>query len=318
MNYIDLIIIAILLYHMIRGYYLGFWPLFARLISFFIAIYGATLLYKSVGDLIHQYFISVGAFAYGIGYLFSFFIIQLIINLLINKLFFLIPLHIRQHKISKIAGIIPGFLDGAIFIAMILLVLLISPTPASIRDDISSSKIASYTTDKLKDVQNTTNKIFGGSIDNALSLLTTKSEGEGTISIPYHPSKLSVDEAAEIKMLRLVNEERAKVGAPALVKDQTIVPVARAHSRDMWVRGYFSHENPDGKDPFDRMKAGGVKFIYAGENIALAPNVDVSHKGLMNSPGHKRNILDPNFRRVGIGIIDGGIYGQMYTQDFAD
>jgi len=90
------------------------------------------------------------------------------------------------------------------------------------------------------------------------------------------------------------------LGAKPLRVDSTIVPVARAHSRDMWERSYFSHTNPDGETSADRMARGGVKFLVAGENLALAPTVETAHEGLMNSPGHRRNILDPQFSRIGI------------------
>jgi uncharacterized protein YkwD len=55
-----------------------------------------------------------------------------------------------------------------------------------------------------------------------------------------------------------------------------------------------------------------------GENLALAPSVDLAHIGLMNSPSHRENILDPNFKRIGIGIIDADPYGKMITQVFTD
>lgn len=55
-----------------------------------------------------------------------------------------------------------------------------------------------------------------------------------------------------------------------------------------------------------------------GENIGYAPDVDTAHRGLMNSPEHKKNILDPAFHRVGIGIISTKSFGIMVTQDFAN
>jgi uncharacterized protein YkwD len=75
----------------------------------------------------------------------------------------------------------------------------------------------------------------------------------------------------------------------------------------MFARGYFAHETPEGRSPFDRMSADGVKFMTAGENLALAPTLQVAHNGLMKSPGHRANILAKDFGRVGIGILDGGI-----------
>jgi uncharacterized protein YkwD len=61
----------------------------------------------------------------------------------------------------------------------------------------------------------------------------------------------------------------------------------------MFQQGFFAHVDQDGRSPFDRMKAGNVTFGAAGENLALAPTVQIAHDGLMNSPGHRANILNP-------------------------
>ena len=84
----------------------------------------------------------------------------------------------------------------------------------------------------------------------------------------------------------------------------------------MFARGYFSHYTPERKDPFDRMRASDVKFLTAGENLAFGKTLSVCHQGLMNSPGHRANILHDSFGRVGIGILDGGVYGLMISQEF--
>src|SRR3989475_1836610 len=117
-------------------------------------------------------------------------------------------------------------------------------------------------------------------------------------------------------MLELVNGERIAAGLRPLTADPELVQVARQHSADMFARGYFANDTPEGRDPFERMREANVGFLTAGENLALAPTVQVAHRGLMNSPGHRANILHSQFGRVGIGIMDGGIRGLMITQDF--
>ena len=94
--------------------------------------------------------------------------------------------------------------------------------------------------------------------------------------------------------------------------------MARRHSADMFARGYFAHDTPEGLDPFARMREAHVRYLTAGENLALAPTLLVAHSGLMNSPGHRANILHPQFGRLGIGIMDGGIRGLMVSQEFRD
>ena len=104
-----------------------------------------------------------------------------------------------------------------------------------------------------------------------------------------------------------------------IFRDRLAPPVTNNEIANLYqefARGYFAHDTPEGRDPFERMREANVRFLTAGENLALAPTVQVAHRGLMNSPGHRANILHPQFGRVGIGILDGGIRGLMITQDF--
>jgi uncharacterized protein YkwD len=117
-------------------------------------------------------------------------------------------------------------------------------------------------------------------------------------------------------MLDLVNAERVANGLQPLAPDPELTEVARRHSADMFARGYFAHDTPEGRTPFDRMHESNIRFLTAGENLALAPTLSIAHRGLMNSPGHRRNILRPQFGRVGIGIMDGGMRGLMVSQEF--
>jgi uncharacterized protein YkwD len=119
-------------------------------------------------------------------------------------------------------------------------------------------------------------------------------------------------------MLELINQERTRAGLRLLVADQSIRPVARAHSLEMFQLDYFSHTSPTAGSPFDRMKAGGIGYLAAGENLAFAPNVEIAHQGLMNSPGHRANILRAEFGRVGIGVIRSQFQGSMFTQNFTN
>jgi len=159
-----------------------------------------------------------------------------------------------------------------------------------------------------------------GDLDKSLTFITITSdpESEKRIDLGFTTTNVSVDAKDEAAMLVLLNHERTTRGLPALTLNDKARAVARTYSADMFARGFFSHINPEGKTPFDRMKAGGVKYGSAGENLALAPTLQLAHTGLMNSPGHRANILSPDYRTVGIGIVDGGPYGLMVTQDFTD
>lgn len=120
----------------------------------------------------------------------------------------------------------------------------------------------------------------------------------------------------EQEMLKLVNEERAAAGLNPLKMDPKLVEIARMKSQDMILKNYFSHTSPTYGDPFTMMKDYGVQFGYAGENLAGNPSMQNAHRDLMNSPGHRANILNPNYTHIGIGIVEGGAYGKMFTQLF--
>lgn len=120
----------------------------------------------------------------------------------------------------------------------------------------------------------------------------------------------------ELQLFQLVNQERLQAGLSALKIHTGLVELARLKSSDMLALNYFAHQSPTYGSPFEMMQQAGIAYSYAGENLAGAPSVDRAHSSLMNSPGHRANILNPDFTHVGIGIVDGGPYGKMITQMF--
>lgn len=132
---------------------------------------------------------------------------------------------------------------------------------------------------------------------------------------PIDPSNVNLT-ADEQQMLNLVNAERAKNGLAPLKINMNVVKVARVKAQDMISNKYFSHNSPTYGSPFDMMKHFGITYRTAGENLAGAPTVNSAHTNLMNSSGHRANILNGNFKEVGIGIVDGGPYGKVYVQLF--
>ncbi|WP_408955260.1 CAP domain-containing protein [Natroniella sp. ANB-PHB2] len=122
----------------------------------------------------------------------------------------------------------------------------------------------------------------------------------------------------EREMLELVNQERRERGLNELKTDYQLVKVARAKSQDMIDEDYFSHQSPNYGSPFDMLRRINVSYNIAGENLAGASRVELAHQELMNSPGHRENILHSDYTHIGIGVIEGGRYGRMYTQIFAN
>lgn len=136
--------------------------------------------------------------------------------------------------------------------------------------------------------------------------------------VPETPEVESNASEYEMKVLELVNAERAKYGLAALTWDNKLADVARAHSRDMAERNFFSHNNPDGKTPFDRIKAAGINYSSAGENIAAGQKTpEEVVEAWMNSEGHRANILNASFKKLGVGYVTSNQgYKTYWTQNF--
>ena len=105
------------------------------------------------------------------------------------------------------------------------------------------------------------------------------------------------------EMLNLINQERAANGVLQLKWNEELAKVAQAKAQDMVDNNYFSHTSPTYGSPFDMMKSFGISYRYAGENIAKNSSVAKAHTALMNSEGHRKNILNSNFTSIGIGIV---------------
>ncbi len=120
----------------------------------------------------------------------------------------------------------------------------------------------------------------------------------------------------EMNMLNWINEERAKVGVAPLRIDVELSKWARIKSQDMKDNNYFSHHSPTYGSPFEMMRNAGIQYRSAAENISSSQSPLISHHRLMASDGHRRNILNPNFTHIGIGIVDQNSSGVLVTQLF--
>lgn len=131
------------------------------------------------------------------------------------------------------------------------------------------------------------------------------------INIPQTDSSVT---SYEKEVVRLVNEERAKNGLSSLTYDWELSRVARYKSQDMKDNNYFSHTSPTYGSPFQMMKSFGITYRTAGENIARGyktPEAVVN--GWMNSSGHRANILNTSYTRIGVGYVkDGNYWTQMF------
>ena len=112
----------------------------------------------------------------------------------------------------------------------------------------------------------------------------------------------------------MVNQERTKAGLKPLTWDADLANVAQVKAKDMSDNNYFDHNSPTYGSPFEMMKKFGISYRAAGENLAGSSRAERAHVGLMNSEGHRKNILNPNFTHMGIGVDKSTRYGYIYVQ----
>ncbi|HEU4411746.1 MAG TPA: CAP domain-containing protein [Polyangiaceae bacterium] len=164
----------------------------------------------------------------------------------------------------------------------------------------------------------------GGEVGEATSLAAEAGaavappEGDGAIA--------AVPAGLAGEVFNLVNQARAQprvcgtqsfAAAPALRWDDRLGRAAQSHSTDMATKNYFSHTSPDGRTFVDRVKAEGYTFSALGENIAAGQTTASQVvNAWLKSAGHCKNIMNPNFRDIGIGHATGGSFGVYWTQDF--
>lgn len=149
---------------------------------------------------------------------------------------------------------------------------------------------------------------------------------------PRTPSVSSAEgvSSLEMEMFELVNRARLDPANSAETKghalplkwNPSLAAVAREHSRDMLMRGYFAHNDPEGRSPGMRVKAAGIPWQATAENIAAFDSVTGAETAFMSEPrfahNHRANILNPKYTEVGIGIVQDRSGRNYITQEFIE
>ena len=306
-----------------RGFVLGALDVGAIMLT----LGAAVSLYPVVGSLLDDYLALPGTLGNVLGFTLVFVLAwalyqlaaSLVRALLAAPFAALPPLRL----LNEVAGLLPGFVKGAVVVALLAAALRSLPMGPGLRGIVEGSAVLDRTAPVGRAVAPDLPPLLGR-LGLDLTVVAPPpqaptSPGRGERGVQFPPGLATeVDPTSELRMLELLNAERAASGLATLTMDDRLRAVARGHSEEMFRLSYFAHESPVSGTPFDRLRAGGVRFGAAGENLAYAPNVEAAHRGLMNSPDHRKNILTPAFRRVGIGVLRTQAWGRMFTQAFTD
>lgn len=139
--------------------------------------------------------------------------------------------------------------------------------------------------------------------NNVTAIQVIQKQFEYSLEGYYGVSSGALRTSYEKQMFHLVNAIRVRKGLEALTWNDLVADVARDHSDDMAKNDYFNHTSLDGRSPFDRMSDAGLVYRTAGENLATGQfSAIFAHEGLMNSYGHRKNIVNSRFEQIGVGV----------------
>ena len=318
MNWVDWVLIALVALVGLAGWHRGLIRGVLDTATWIASLLLAFLFYQPLGYWLHR----------GIGWSeiwtrpAAFVLIALVsligVGWLAGKLSRKMPIWTHRNALNRLLGIAPGLFEGLVSAAIVALLLLLLPLPASVSSSARHSLMANGLAVRAERVAGLFDQVFGGAVSQALTYISLPPDSSERIQLHFTVADPAIRPELEDDMLDLVNNERTGRGLEPLEFDPELRAVARVHSADMFARGYFGHVTPEGITPFDRLREANVSFLIAGENLALAPSLSIAHGGLMASPAHRENILRSQFTRMGIGIMDGGKYGLMITQMFRD
>lgn len=317
-NWIDLVILAFIVFYLWDGWGKGFLALIFELIAFVGSFVFSLKLYSFVAQLLVSNF----SFPQGLANAAGFFLVGILVEQLLSHLsdflYHRIPEKWHRNKLNQISSVIPLSANAFVIVAFILTLTLSLPIKGSIKASVADSKIGGAIVGRTQVIERRLAHIFSEAVSDTINFITIAPRSDEQVQLNFTQPNSTIDETAETQMFELVNNERLKRGLPGLQFDARLRDLARVYARDMFTRGYFSHYNPEGLSPFQRMQEAHITYEVAGENLALAPSVTIAHQGLMESQGHRENILHVDFGRVGIGVMDGGIYGKMFVQEFTN
>jgi uncharacterized protein YkwD len=314
-NLIDALLALILLVGAWTGWRRGFLYSALDLLTLVASLVLAYVGYRYPARWLEAVLPQLGVWTDPLSFVVLFFLLHFLLGAVAMRFAHAVPAGAHANVGNRLLGLAPGLVNGAIHAAVIAVVLLTVPLgPVSLWA--RESPVAARLSAPAEWLETRLAPIFDPAIRRTMQALMVQPESRTSIKLRWTVARPAVRTDLEARMLDMVNAERAKAGLKPVRADPELAAVARAHSQDMFARGYFSHYTPEGRDLQDRLRQARIGFLTAGENLALAPTLAGAHQGLMKSPGHRANILRPQFGRVGIGILDGGVHGLMVTQNF--
>lgn len=318
-NVVDLVFLFLIIIFVLssRGCIESLFELF----SFLGSIIFSFSTYSFFGKIfIHNFTLPAGI-ANVVGFFIAWFIsesILYVVTLILLSKFFE---NLRTKPLNKTLRFVPSCLHACVIYLFFISLIFALPVRGTVKEKILQSQTGPIFINLSQSLEMHVKSVFEGAISESLNFMTIKPKSSETIYLGFTVpmDKLYQDTESENNMLKLLNKERSDRHLRILLPDEDLRNIARNYAREMFMYGFFSHTSKvDSSTVVERAMKEGIIFEIIGENLAFAPDVYLAHQGLMNSEGHRANILSTKYAKIGIGVIDGGIYGKMFVQVFTD
>lgn len=318
-NWVDVIFLTLSVYFMITSG--GFINTFLEALGFILSLALTYKFYSLFGKLLVYLVEFPRGIANAVGFFIAWFLIETLLFVLIHHVSQFIFKDLRKHPLNNMLGFVAGAVQAVFIFIFFISLVFAFPVRGKIKKDILESKVGPHFVNLSQSFELQLKRVFGEAIQESINFMTVRPASNEMVSlgIANEEKKLSVDSASEEVMLNLINNERERMGLKTVQIDFVLRGVSREYATEMFANDFFSHTSKvDGSSPADRAERKDAVFTVLGENLAYAPDVYIAHQGLMNSEGHRKNILSEEYSRVGIGVVDGGHLGKMFVQEFAD
>ncbi len=321
-TFIDVASFAILLWYVYDGWRRGLFMLLIETISLIASLILALALSPILSRFLVQHTHLGSPLAKSLVFVILCVVVKYLFAFVEPWLHYRVPERFRASNVNHFFGVIPGAAYGLFVLFVLFTFVLSSPIPPALKTDVVASHSGLALRSATEVLDRTLTAHFGTFFKEMLP--TDIKEGKvaeenvESIALPFKTTAFTISNKDEQRLFAFTNAERIANGLAALIWDEKLSDISRKHSADMLTRGYFSHITPEGRSPVDRADVARYPFQLFGENIALAPGVSEGHSALMQSPGHRANILSKEFTKIGIGIQSAPPYGLMITESFAD
>lgn len=316
-NWVDLVFILLTIYFILTSS--GFVATFLDMAGFVFAMIFSYKFYAFFGKLLILNFSFPHGLANATGFFIAWAIAEMILYAAISFLSARFLQNLQKNSLNTFFGYLASALQ-AFFIYLFFVSLVFAlPVKGQIKEVILQSRTGPFFINLSQSFEKGIKNVFGQAVSESLNFITVQPTSEENVNLGFKLTKnqLAIDSSSEMIMLAQVNQERSSRGIKPLIWDNRLRDMARSYGEQMFENGFFSHTSAvDGTSPADRANKAGISYLVIGENLAFAPDVYLAHQGLMNSPGHRANILSTDYNHVGIGVIDGGVYGKIFVQEF--